>query len=69
MKNVSLKQARDVDHTNAYTVQMDGETHTVWTNARGEGLWVDGHQVAGTAEFSAGRDPAAAIRRYAERMA
>jgi hypothetical protein len=67
MNTVSVKIARDVDQTNAYTVTKDGNQHTVWTGPNGTGLWIDGKQVEGTADFSAGRNPAQAIRRYCER--
>lgn len=65
---VSVKTARDIDATNAYyvTVVEFGEKteYTVHTNTHGHGLWIDGKQVEGTSQFNAGRNPAAAIRRY-----
>jgi hypothetical protein len=72
MARVSVKQARDVDAPNAYLVTITDEmglvtNQTVHTNAHGEGLWANGKQILGTAQFSVGRDPARAIRRHFER--
>lgn len=70
MKTVSVRQANDVDATNAYTVTVKDDvldetvTHTVWTGHGGKGLWIDGQQVEGLAQFNAGKDPDQAIRRY-----
>ena len=65
---VSVKAANDIDHTNAYYVTVTDLTgtrkHTVWTGPKGNGLWIDGKQVEGNAQFSAGKNAAAAIRRY-----
>lgn len=67
-KQISVRQAQRTDHENAYTVTITewGETrsHTVWTGPKGRGLWVDGQQVEGNLQFSAGRNPREAIRRY-----
>lgn len=67
-KQVSVKQAGDVDHTNAYTVTVTEygltDQHIAWTGSDGQGLWVDGQQVAGRAQFRAGSNPSAAMRRY-----
>jgi hypothetical protein len=50
------------------TTKLYGEpetkTFSVETNGNGEGLWIDGRQVEGTSQFSGGKNPAAAIRRY-----
>jgi hypothetical protein len=66
--SVSVKQAPQIDATNAFTVAITehGETRTVTVNTgpKGRGLWIDGEQVEGNMQFSAGKDPAAAIRRY-----
>lgn len=68
MATISVKQARDVDACNAYLVTITDEMgvtkQTVHTNDHGEGLWIDGKQILGAAQFRAGRDPAHAIRRY-----
>ena len=67
-KRISVRQTGDIDHENAFTVTITewGETrkHTVWTGPKGRGLWVDGKQVEGNLQFSAGRSPREAIRRY-----
>ena len=64
MAKISVKTTKVIDHTNAAIVTVDGEKYTVWTNETGRGLWVNGKQEAGTAEFSAGKNAAAAYRRY-----
>lgn len=64
MKNVSVKQAIDIDATNAFYVTVDGETVTAHTDPHGNGLWIEGKQVEGKSQFSAGRNPASAMRRY-----
>ncbi len=65
---ISVKMIRGVEATNAYTVTVTDEYKTasydVHTDSNGRGLWVDGRLVAGTLQFSAGKNPAAAIRRY-----
>jgi hypothetical protein len=65
---VSVKQANDVDATNAYTVTVteygETQTMTVHTNSHGNGLWINGQQTLGTTQFRAGKNAAAAIRRY-----
>lgn len=65
---VSVRKANDIDHTNAHyviVVDMAGtQYHTVWTGPKGNGLWIDGRQVEGNAQFNAGKNAAAAIRRY-----
>ena len=65
---ISLKQAPQLDHENAYHVTVTDPAgvrkHTVWTGPKGRGLWIDGRQVEGNLQFSAGKNPAAAIRRY-----
>lgn len=69
-RKVSVKQAPDVDATNAYAVTVTDNlngttwTATVHTDKNGRGLWADGQQVEGQSQFSAGKNPAAAIRRY-----
>ena len=35
-----------------------------YTTENGKGLWVDGQQREGKLQFNAGKNPAAAIRRY-----
>lgn len=67
-RKVSVKQANTGD-TNAYTVKITddligNQTHTVWTGPTGKGLWIDGRQVEGNLQFSAGKNPREAIRRY-----
>lgn len=64
MTTISVKQARDIDHANAYTVTTDNETYTIWTNDNGRGLWINGRQIEGTSQFDAGRHPDSAIRHY-----
>ena len=70
---VSVKTAYDIDaHNAAYVTVIDGildETHefTVNTDKRGSGLWIDGKQTLGTCQFSAGKNPNAAYRRYFKR--
>lgn len=70
-RKVSVRQAGDIDHTNAYAVtvtEFDETTeHVVWTGNDGKGLWIDGHQVEGRSQFSAGKNASAAIRRYFSR--
>lgn len=75
---VSVKQARDIDATNAYHVVVKEEWENYlgnqWaepmcdviahTDHKGYGLWIDGKQVQGTCQFSAGKNPREAIRRY-----
>jgi len=65
---VSIKRANDVDATNAYTVTIQQwgmtDVQNVHTGPNGRGLWVNGQQVEGNAQFRAGKNPAAAIRRY-----
>lgn len=66
---ISIRQANDIDATNAYyvtTTDPIGRTTTVvaHTNSAGRGLWIDGRQVEGTSQFSAGRNAAAALRKY-----
>lgn len=61
---ISVRIAYDIDATNAYYVTVNGKTVTVHTDPRGRGLWVDGKQIEGTSQFAAGKDPAAAYRRY-----
>jgi hypothetical protein len=71
---VSVTKASDIDAPNAYYVEctdwLDGEetTYTVHTNAQGDGLWVNGRQREGIAQFSLRniRNKAAKIRRYFE---
>jgi len=68
MANASVRQARDVDATNAYTVTVDSQhVGTAHTDSYGNGLWLNGKQVEGTSQFDAGKNPREAIRRYAER--
>lgn len=70
MNKVSLKRANDIDHTNAYEVTVTNENlgiskkYTAWTGPKGRGLWIDGTQMEGNLQFSAGKNAAAAIRRY-----
>jgi hypothetical protein len=68
VSTVSVKKANDVDATNAYTVTVtelgETETHTVHTDQDGKGLYQDGKQIEGRGQFDAGKDAAAAIRRY-----
>lgn len=68
MSKVSVKQAPHIDHTNAYTVTEDNygvvKEWIVWTGTDGKGLWLNGKQVEGRAQFDAGNNASAAIRRY-----
>lgn len=72
MSKVSVKQANDVDHENAYYVTLNEngltEKLVAWTGKDGKGLWIDygagAKQVEGRAQFEAGANAAAAIRRY-----
>ncbi len=72
MSAVSVKQANDVDHENAFYVtrKENGltEKFVAWTGKDGKGLWVDygagAKQIEGRAQFSAGTNAGAAIRRY-----
>ena len=73
---VSVNKIGHIDHTNAYSVTVTDitgiQSYTVWTNRDGKGLWIDGQQVEGTAQFSAGNTPASAssaIRRYFSKRA
>lgn len=61
---ITLKQNIHIDTANAYTATVDGETFTMSTNDKGHGLWIDGRQVEGTSQFSAGKNASAAYRRY-----
>ena len=61
---ITLKQNIHIDAANAYTAIVDGEELTLSTNDNGKGLWINGRQIEGTSQFSAGKDPAAAYRRY-----
>lgn len=65
---ISVKIAGDIDHTNAYYVTDSGGEHVVWTNSNGRGLWIDGKQHEGQLQFNAGKNPAAAIRRYFQNL-
>ncbi len=54
---ISVREAKDVDRTNAHEVMItdplgEEEVKTAWTNSSGCGLWVDGQQVMGAAEFN-----------------
>jgi len=40
------------------------ETWDVNTNREGEGLWINGKQILGTCQFSAGKNSRESIRRY-----
>ena len=69
---ISVKVAGDIDRENAHyvTITENGltEKFVAWTGKDGKVLWVDGgagaQQIEGRAQFSAGANPAAAIRRY-----
>jgi hypothetical protein len=65
---ISVKQTKNVDFTNAYTVKIETdyelETIEVHTNEAGEGLWINGNQTLGTCQFSAGTNPRENIRNY-----
>ena len=68
---VSVKRANDVDATNAYTVETDNDilgkrTWNVHTNREGDGLWINGKQTLGTAQFTVAglKNPAGKIRQY-----
>lgn len=71
-KKISVKVARKIDRPYAYLVTVRDDfgvdTVTVYTDANGEGLWIDGGQVEGAAQFSlrGKKDPRRAIRRYFE---
>ena len=59
------KTSADIRNTaNHYRVTTANRSMLVYTNANGNGLWVNGQQVEGTCDFSAGKNPAAKIRRY-----
>ncbi len=66
---VSLKKLPALT-TNTYRVTVtelltdEIKVYTVRTNRDGEGLWINGIQVRGTCQFSAGKRPDAAIRKY-----
>ena len=68
---ISVKSDGTADATNAFVVTTDNEifgrkTWHVHTNREGDGLWINGHQTLGTAQFTlAGvKDKAGKIRRY-----
>jgi hypothetical protein len=64
---VSMKQALS-EQANAYHVTVSGPagTHkyTAHTGPKGKGLWIDGEQVEGNAQFSAGKNPRETMRRW-----
>ena len=71
-KRISVKQ-NSSDFTNAYTVTetvdygagvVETNVFTVHTGPTGNGLWINGVQVEGNSQFSAGARPGEAIRRY-----
>jgi len=61
---VSLKKNTAADAENAYTVKISDAAgtrqHRVHTGPKGRGLWIDGKQVEGNLQFSAGM-PSVAI--------
>lgn len=63
---ISVKQRNNmhfaVTVTNAFTDEIN--TMDVHTNIAGEGLWIGGKQTLGTCQFSAGKNPREAIRRF-----
>lgn len=69
---VSVKVAGNIDHENAHYVTLTEngltEKFVAWTGKDGKGLWIDygagAKQIEGRAQFSAGANAAAAIRRY-----
>ena len=69
---ISVKVAGDIDHENAHYVTLTEngltEKFVAWTGKDGKGLWIDygagAKQIEGRAQFSAGANAAAAIRRY-----
>lgn len=66
---VHLRIARGFEFPNAYTVYVTnefGDTQTlgVYTNADGDGLWIDHKQILGTGQFHAGKNAAAAYRHF-----
>lgn len=70
-KKISVKRNSNADQKNSgnfyiVTITQFGEPtrHNVHTDQHGEGLWIDGQQVEGTAQFRVGQNAAAAIRRY-----
>lgn len=67
---ISMKIAIDIDAANAfYVTETDALTgerkvYAVHTDLHGRGLWIDGKQILGASQFSAGRNPREAIRKY-----
>ena len=66
---IKITPAGDIDRTNAHYVTVDGELFIIGTDRDGNGLWVDGKQVMGTAQFTLNgvKNVAAKLRRYAEK--
>lgn len=51
--SISIHKLDNVhDHPQAYSVVVGDRDYVVWTNAQGDGLWVDGQQVEGESSFS-----------------
>ena len=47
------------------TINENGSTtHICWTDENGNGLWIDGNQIAGILAFSVGGNAEAAYRKY-----
>jgi len=73
MIKIRLKVANDIDRHNAYTAKIiampldDVLILTLWTDSRGQGLWINGMQALGTSQFDIGKNAAAAYRRYLSR--
>jgi hypothetical protein len=69
MKNTVSVKKFDIasPYANAFTVTVANDYETVeyevYTNEKGNGLWIDGKQSLGTTQFNAGKNPAAKIRR------
>lgn len=69
---VSVHASTTIDQPNAHTVFIERgqleESFVAWTNEKGNGLWLDGKQVVGTDQFSAGKNAREAIRRYFQKL-
>jgi len=64
---IKITPAGDIDRENAHYVTVDGKRFALGTDRDGNGLWVDGKQVLGTAQFTLNgvKNQAAKLRRYA----
>ena len=68
MNKITVKKDRGYDNKWNVTIDdgFEAVTKTVNTNENGNGLWVDGTQVEGTAQFSVNgiKNSSAKIRNY-----